>query len=245
MQKVLRKRVLRDLRANFFRYFALGLMIAMGIFLVVTIVGSAETLIKGTEDIAEETNLEDGEFEVFVPLTAKDKEGISDMGIDIEEHFYYDYKKDDESTVRIFKVRKSIDKIYFIEGKEPKDKNEIVIEKRYAEEHGLGTGDSFDLAGKTYKVSGIGVVSDYDGPFKEISDTSCNSVTFGLAFITDEAYQKAMADDPYDRIQKVNSKTEQNSINTYFVDAMVQEIMEDFQEELGYYYTGFIYTEDL
>lgn len=53
-------------------------------------------------------------------------------------------------------------------------------------------------------------------------------------YITDEAYQKAMADDPYDRIQKVNSKTEQNSINTYFVDAMVQEIMEDFQEELGY-----------
>ncbi|MBR1506760.1 MAG: ABC transporter permease [Eubacterium sp.] len=189
MQKVLRKRVLRDLKKNFFRYFALGLMIAMGIFLVVTIVGSGETLTKGTEDLAEKTNLEDGEFEVFVPLSKNDKKHIADMGIDIEEHFYYDYKKDDESTVRIFKVRKSIDKIYFIEGKEPKDKNEIVIEKRYAEEHGLGTGDSFDLAGKTYKVSGIGVVSDYDGPFKEISDTSCNSVTFGLAFITDEAYQ--------------------------------------------------------
>ncbi|MCR5291415.1 MAG: ABC transporter permease [Eubacterium sp.] len=189
MQKVLRKRVLRDLKKNFFRYFALGLMIAMGIFLVVTIVGSGETLTKGTEDIAEKTNLEDGEFEVFVPLSKNDKKHIADMGIDIEEHFYYDYKKDDESTVRIFKVRKSIDKIHFIEGKEPKDKNEIVIEKRYAEEHGLGTGDSFDLAGKTYKVSGIGVVSDYDGPFKEISDTSCNSVTFGLAFITDEAYQ--------------------------------------------------------
>ena len=189
MQKVLRKRVLRDLKKNFFRYFALGLMIAMGIFLVVTIVGSGETLTKGTEDLAEKTNLEDGEFEVFVPLSKNDKKHIADMGIDIEEHFYYDYKNDDESTVRIFKVRKSIDNIYFIEGKEPKDKNEIVIEKRYAEEHGLGTGDSFDLAGKTYKVSGIGVVSDYDGPFKEISDTSCNSVTFGLAFITDEAYQ--------------------------------------------------------
>ena len=37
--------------------------------------------------------------------------------------------------------------------------------------------------------SGIGVVSDYDGPFKEISDTSCNSVTFGLAFLTEKAYE--------------------------------------------------------
>ncbi|MCR5544416.1 MAG: ABC transporter permease [Eubacterium sp.] len=189
MQKVLRKRVLRDLKKNFFRYFALGLMIAMGIFLVVTIVGSGETLTKGTEDMAAETNLEDGEFEVFVPLSKNDKNHIEEMGIDIEEHFYYDYKKDDESTLRIFKVRESIDKIHYIDGKEPSDKNEIVIEKRYAEEHDLSVGDLFELAGKKYTVSGIGVVSDYDGPFKEISDTSCNSVTFGLAFINDEAYE--------------------------------------------------------
>ena len=190
MQKVLRKRVLRDLKKNFFRYFALGLMIAMGIFLVVTIVGSGETLTKGTEDIAEKTNLEDGEFEVFVPLSKNDKKHIADMGINIEEHFYYDYKRDDDSTVRIFKVRESIDKIHYIEGTNPKNKNEIVIEKRYAEEHDLSVGDTFDLAGKNYTVSGIGVVSDYDGPFKEISDTSCNSITFGLAFINDEAYQE-------------------------------------------------------
>lgn len=190
MQKVLRKRVLRDLKKNFFRYFALGLMIAMGIFLVVTIVGSGETLTKGTEDLAEKTNLEDGEFEVFVPLSKNDKNHIADMGIDIEEHFYYDYKKEDDTTVRIFKVRKNIDKIYYIEGSSPKKDSDIVLEKRYAEEHDLSVGDTYELAGKNYTVSGIGVVSDYDGPFKEISDTSCNSITFGLAFITDDAYQE-------------------------------------------------------
>ena len=190
MQKVLRKRVLRDLKKNFFRYFALGLMIAMGIFLVVTIVGSAETLTKGTEDLAEKTNLEDGEFEVFVPLSKNDKNHIADMGIDIEEHFYYDYKNEDDTTVRIFKVRKNIDKIYYIEGSSPKKDSDIVLEKRYAEEHDLSVGDTYELAGKNYTVSGIGVVPDYDGPFKEISDTSCNSITFGLAFITDDAYQE-------------------------------------------------------
>ena len=195
MQKVLRKRVLRDLKKNFFRYFALGLVIAMGIFLVVTIVGSGETLSRGTEDIAEKTNLEDGEFEVFVPLSSSDKDHIADMGIDIEEHFFFDYQRDDEdkSTVRIFKVRESIDKIYYIEGKEPEDDNDIVLEKRYAEEHGINVGDSFDLAGKNYTVSGIGVVSDYDGPFKEISDTSCNSITFGPVFISEEAYEEFKA----------------------------------------------------
>ena len=69
MQRVLRKRVFRNLRKHFVRYFMLGIMIAMGIFLVVTIVGSGETLSRGTVDLAEETNLEDGEFEVFLPLS--------------------------------------------------------------------------------------------------------------------------------------------------------------------------------
>lgn len=190
MQKVLRKRVLRDLKKNIMRYFALGLMIAMGIFLVVTIVGSAETLTEGTEDIAESTNLEDGEFEVFVPLSAKEVDEIRNLGFEIEEHFYFDYvmEEDDKSTVRVFKVRDSIDKICFVEGKEPQREDEAVVEKRYAEEHGISVGDSFEMAGVNYSITGVGVVSDYDAPQKEISDTSCNSKNFGLIFLTDAGY---------------------------------------------------------
>ena len=115
MQRVLRKRVLRDLKSNLFRYLALGLMIAMGVFLVVTIVGSGETLTRGTEDIALKTDLEDGEFEVFVPLSDKQKEDINKMGVTLEEHFFLDIKVD-ESTIRVFKIRKDIDRIHYIEG---------------------------------------------------------------------------------------------------------------------------------
>ena len=158
MQSVLRKRVIRDLKQNLFRYLALGFMIAMGIFLVVTIVGSGETLTRGTEEIADKTNLEDGEFEVFVPLSEKNKNEIRDMGIEIEEQFYYDYLCDDadQSTVRIFKVREKINKIHFIEGETPEQANEIVMEKRFAEEHDLKVGDTFVIAEKEYKITGIG-----------------------------------------------------------------------------------------
>ena len=247
MQKVLRKRVLRDLKKNFFRYFALGLMIAMGIFLVVTIVGSGETLTKGTEDIAEKTKLEDGEFEVFVPLSNSDKNNITDMGIDIEEHFYYDYQRDDadKSTVRIFKVRENIDMIYYIEGAEPKDENEIVIEKRYAEEHKLNVGDSFDLAGKDFTVSGIGVVSDYDGPFKEISDTSCNSVTFGPVFISDEAYEefkysgKAQKSETYLYAYKLGNGKTDSDLKNFLKDLKIDssevedELFQEYWDRTG------------
>ena len=76
-----------------------------------------------------------------------------------------------------------------IEGKAPADAEGIVLEKRYAEEHDLKVDDSFDIAGTTYNISGIGVVSDYDAPFKGLADTSCNSKSFGPVFVTDEAYE--------------------------------------------------------
>ena len=46
-------------------------------------------------------------------------------------------------------------------------------------------------------------------------------------YITQNEYDTAMADDVYSRIQTVNSEVEQESVNTYFVDALTDDIMED------------------
>ena len=53
-------------------------------------------------------------------------------------------------------------------------------------------------------------------------------------YITDAEYETALADPVYDRIQKVNEETEQNTIYSYFVDELVDQIMTDMQEQLGY-----------
>lgn len=229
MQKVLRKRVFRSLIKHFVRYCMLGIMIAMGIFLVVTIVGSGETLTRGTERLAKETNLEDGEFEVFVPLTESEKSEIRDMGVRIEEQFYFDYRmeEEDKGTVRIFKVREQINQIHYVSGKAPMLRDEIVVEKRYAYEHGIEVGDKFEIADITYSVSGIGVTSDYDGPFKEISDTSCNSKFFGLVFMTDGAYDdfkvsgKAQKSETYSYAYKLGSGNDDAGVKNFLKDIKI------------------------
>ena len=53
-------------------------------------------------------------------------------------------------------------------------------------------------------------------------------------YITDLEYETAMADPVYERIQKVNEQTEKNTIYSYFVDELVDQIMTDMQEQLGY-----------
>lgn len=45
MQKVLRKRVLRDLKENLFRYIALAFLIIIGMYVVVSLIGAGATII--------------------------------------------------------------------------------------------------------------------------------------------------------------------------------------------------------
>lgn len=46
-------------------------------------------------------------------------------------------------------------------------------------------------------------------------------------YISQSEYDAAIADDVYSRIQVVNAEVDQDSVNTYFVDALTDDIMED------------------
>ena len=46
-------------------------------------------------------------------------------------------------------------------------------------------------------------------------------------YITQAEYDSAMADDVYSRIQIVNEEVEETLVNTYFVDALTDDVMHD------------------
>lgn len=52
--------------------------------------------------------------------------------------------------------------------------------------------------------------------------------------ITTEEYNEAMADNVYDRIQQVADDNKDDGIYSYYVDALIKQIVEDLQAELGY-----------
>ena len=60
MEKVLRKRAWRDLKENKFRYFALAFLIIISMYLVISLVGAADTIVDGTTKQAKKHKLEDG-----------------------------------------------------------------------------------------------------------------------------------------------------------------------------------------
>jgi putative ABC transport system permease protein len=189
MNRVLRKRLPRDLRAGIGRYLALILVIAMGIYLVLGIVGSAETVLHGTEEKRTEFNTEDGFFTVFLPLNNAELDTLKSGGTEIQAEFYTDLIVDENTKLRMFKNRESIDKVILDEGRLAESAGECVLEKRYAEVNGLKVGDSISAGGQDFTITGIGAVPDYDQPKAKFSDTAVQSRYFGLIFVTDDCYE--------------------------------------------------------
>ena len=190
MQKVLRKRVLRDLKENVFRYIALAFLIIMGMYVIVSLIGAGYTIIDNGEIHDEANKIEDGQFSVFVPLRDDEISRIEDVGTEVEQMFYEDYDVMDGKTIRVFANRENIDLVECDEGRLAEADDEIAIEKRFSQVNDISVGDTIQIAGNDFKVTGIGTSPDYNALFKEMSDTVVDSKVFGTVFVTENAYEK-------------------------------------------------------
>lgn len=193
MQKVLRKRVLRDLKENLFRYIALAFLIIMGMYVIVSLIGAGYTIIDNGETHDEANKIEDGQFSVFVPLSDEEISRLEDAGAEVEGMFYEDYDVMDGKTIRVFANRENIDLVECDEGNLAEADDEIVVEKRFSQVNDISVGDIIQIAGNEFKVTGIGTSPDYNALFKEMSDTVVDSKVFGTVFVTEGAYDKLNA----------------------------------------------------
>lgn len=190
LKRILGRRLLREFKTNFLRYIALFLLISMGMYVIVGMVEAAEIVIIGSEKQAEENKLEDGCFEVLFALSEKDLEAIEKTGVTVEEKGSLDVEVSDKTTLRLMQNREKMNLIALDSGRLAQDFGEIVLEKRYAYEHGITEGGKIELAEEEFIVTGIGSVPDYDLPLPETTDSSVESEQFGLGFLTKEQYEK-------------------------------------------------------
>ena len=189
MNRILRKRFPRQIRADFFRLGSLFLMIALCMYIIVALVDAAEIVITGTENNQIKTHLEDGQFTVFNPLSEKELEEIRNTGVTVEPHISYDLTLDDGSVIRVFENRQLIDTVVLDCGTYAQSADEIVLEKRYCEEHDISVGDMIYTGGVCLSVTGIGSSVDYDAPLRKMTDAAIDSTVFGTGFVSPEGYE--------------------------------------------------------
>ena len=225
MQRILSKRVLRDIRENLLRYLALFFLVAMVMYMVVAIVGAAETIMQGTKESGRIHHREDGQFGVFVPLTDDEIAQITEKGVTLQRDFSLDFHLG-QSTLRVYQARETVDLFVPSQGSEVPAQGEILLEQHYAEKHELGLGDSLTVGGRDFIVTGIGSTPDYDAAYEKTSDTTVDSNLFGIGFVTAEDYEALKAGGE-------NFRTEDYTYTYLLNDAMtdqeLKELLQSFE----------------
>lgn len=195
MQKVLRKRIWRDFKSNLPRYLALSLLIILAMYLVVSLVGAAETIIRGSENADSRQCVEDGDFSLFVPMKDEEMEDLEADGVTIEPQFYMDYEIDEDHTIRIFANRDEVNRIDLVKGTLAEKENELVVERQFAEKNDISAGDVITFGGREFTVTGIGTTPDYDNVLKSLGDTGCDCLHFGTGFVAADVYDTLRAEE--------------------------------------------------
>ena len=88
------------------------------------------------------------------------------------------------------------------------------------------------IAGITQNPSRYNPVSNPEANAERRGKVLNNMLEQG--YIDQSAYDTAMADNVYDRIQIVDSETSSDNINSYFVDALTEQVIDDLMEVKGY-----------
>ena len=183
------RRSLREIRQNALRYGAIFLLVAGGLGVVLALITSSDAMITSVNAFRVSAHLEDGEFEARAPLTEAQRRSLEQHGVTLEKQPWVDISGPGDSTVRLQPVRGTINTIQLSDGRLPESSGDIVVEKLYADAHGLVPGSTIELAGKKLMVSGVGSTPDYSYVIPSVASSSTAPGAFGTAFVSVQDFE--------------------------------------------------------
>ena len=234
---VLNRQIPRKIKGNLLRYIGILLLLIVGITIVTGYNCAAASVLEKLNDSKKFYNVEDGDFQVYMPLSDEQKSHIEDLGFKIEEQFYYDFEKDG-STLRIFEDREGINKLEKTKGSADISGNEIFFDKMYGENKEYEIGGEVKIDGEKYIVKGMGCVPDYILIISDLTQNSSDAEKFGLAFVSGEYFDKFPDDEiTYNYAFKNDKNWSENK-----TEDKISELKDYLKDEC--YMTGFLKNED-
>ena len=242
MKNPLWKRLPRELKNDFGKYIVIFLFMTLTIGFVSGFLVADDSMLAAYNESFEKYNIEHGNFTLSSEISKSTLEKIEDKGnVQICENFYRDEPADtnldgnDEGTVRIYQERTEMDLVCLMEGNMPEAKNEIAIDRMYADNNNLKVGDEIQISGTKLTITGLVALSDYSCLFSDNSDMMFDAVKFGVAIMTEEGadqFGKTHLEYRYSYQYDQEPKD----------DIQAKEMSEDFLEVLVKYgtVTGFI-----
>lgn len=229
MKSPLRKRIPRELRAEFGKYLVVLILMISTIGFVSGFLVADGSMIQAYNEGFEKYNIEDGNFRVKKELTSSQKKDISTHNVTLYENFYIEQAVDNGSTMRFFKNRKDVNKVCLMKGTLPATSDEIAIDRMYADNNHISVGDVLTSGGKEWKVTGLVALSDYSCLFQNNNDSMFDAVKFGVSVVTPKAFETLNQDKlqysyswQYDKAPKTEGQ--EKELADKFMEALGKEV---------------------
>lgn len=229
MKSPLRKRIPRELRAEFGKYLVVLILMISTIGFVSGFLVADGSMIQAYNEGFEKYNIEDGNFRVKKELTSSQKKDISAHNVTLYENFYIEQAVDNGSTMRFFKNRKDVNKVCLMKGTLPATSDEIAIDRMYADNNHISVGDVLTSGGKEWKVTGLVALSDYSCLFQNNNDSMFDAVKFGVSVVTPKAFETLNQDKlqysyswQYDKAPKTEGQ--EKELADKFMEALGKEV---------------------
>lgn len=190
MRNPLNKRLPRELKSELIKYSILFLFLVAIIGFISGFFVASGSLRVSYDESFEKYNIEDGNFEYYVRAEEDTIDVLEKEGVKIYENFYIEKEtKNVDSTLRIYKNREEVDRVDLMEGKLPVTKDEIAIDRMYAENNNLKVGDKISFGDRELTITGLVALSDYCSLFSSPSDMMFDAIKFGVAVVTEEGFE--------------------------------------------------------
>ena len=147
------------------------------------------SMIKAYNDSFDKYNIEDGHFRLNDSLSKENKKALEKEGVTIYDLNYIEEEVESTSTIRLFKPRNKVNQVCIMEGKLPQSKNEIAIDRMYADNNNYQVGQTIKVGKKKLKITGLVALSDYSALFSKNSDLMFDSVKFGVGIVSKEEFK--------------------------------------------------------
>ena len=197
MRNPLNKRLSRELAADWKKYLVLFLLMTFMIGISSGVFVGNDSMMAAMEGSSEKYNIEHGHFELKEKASSDLIEKFEKEGITINEQFYKDVNELSTAKVRIFKLRDQVNLPCIMEGKLPKEKNEIAIDRMHADNNNISVGDEIKVSGKLLKVTGLIALSDYSCLFENNADVMFDAINFDVALLTEEGWKNVKGNTKY------------------------------------------------
>ncbi len=183
------KRIPKELKSEFGKYAVIFLFLAATIGFVSGFLVADNSMEDAYNKSFDKYNIEDGDFELTEEISQEMKQQIAKENINVYDNIYKEKQVlNADTTLRIFANREEVNLVCLMEGTLPDVEKEIAIDRLFAEKNNIHIGDTIEIEGKGFFVTGLVALSDYSALFSDNADMMFDAKCFGVSVVTKEQF---------------------------------------------------------